>query len=93
MQSDIMTLAKEASVLRKEIEADIASGKNPSEVASSKSVIDHLEDLQENIANLNYSFNEMYESNKAYLVGEAEHLYQERMKKTQEERNDGIFEL
>lgn len=88
-----MQLAKDASMLRKEIEASIASGKNPTDVASNKSVIDHLEDIQENVANLNFSFNEMYESNKAYLVGEAEHLYQERMRKAQEERNDGIYEL
>jgi hypothetical protein len=88
-----MTIAKEAATLRREIEAELTAGKNSSEATSNKSVIDHLEDLQENIANLNYAFNEMYESNKEYLVGEAEHIYQERVRKAQEERNDGIFEL
>jgi len=68
MKQSIADLTKEISGFRIFLEKEIKEGQN---VVENKSYVDHLEDLQENLADLVYSFSGKFDEFSKSLVGDA----------------------
>ena len=102
IEKKISKLSKKVNTFRRELENEITADAKKTgdsgvseagaedEIFHNKIIIDRLEDLQEHVAQLNFAFSEIFESNRAFLVDE---VYQQRVMKAQGERNDGLFEL
>eukprot|EP01126_Amoeba_proteus_P056625 TRINITY_DN7134_c1_g1_i1.p1 TRINITY_DN7134_c1_g1~~TRINITY_DN7134_c1_g1_i1.p1 ORF type:complete len:361 (-),score=81.32 TRINITY_DN7134_c1_g1_i1:162-1244(-) len=93
LQQEINKMNKNVAGLRKQIENNLKQDDDMDHQQHDQLTIQQLEEIQQSLARLSYSLNEKEKSDIPLLGSAVENMYQIRIQRENEERNDSLFEL